>query len=686
MPSGSRHGQLDLERFRTLVADARRARAGDAEAAAAILREALALFRGAPLADVPLQGASTFERRAPRGPAARRCSRSGSSSTSSAARTRRSATSCARSRPSTRTASACTGSTCSRCTARAGRPTRSRRTGGSTGRSSTTSGSSPAASSSALEAAILAHDPALDLDSATAAPRAAPAAEPAQRRRRGRGRAGAADAAARPRAASSRPRRPAPQPGRAPRHADRAGRDRQDAARARARTPAGAEFADGAAVVPLAAVGDPGRRPRRRSPTRWGRRRADGSVFDGLPARSRTARCCSWSTTSSRCWARRPTSAACSRQRRRHAGGHQPGRRCASPASTSWRCRRWPRTRPWSCSRTAPARAIRGTAPAGRTRAGRTDLPPARRAPARDRARRGAREGPAAGGDPRAARAPARPARRRGSARRARAPARRCAPRSTGATTCSTTSARELFAQLGVFVGGWTIEAAEAVCGPAALDGIAALADQSLVVRDGARFAMLETLREYALERLAERADGAEVGHRHAVAYLALAAEAETGTHRRGPARVARAARRRAREPARRRRATRSRPATPTPRSCCAARCGATGSRAGLLGTGRRLLAAALDGGRGGPHARLQALIAAGILAGEEGDRAAARVRFSRRSGSPRRSATHAAADARRGQPRDARALRGRLRGGDPSLRGGARDRAGGRRRPGPPA
>ena len=55
-------GQLDLERFRTLVADARRARAGDAEAAAAILREALALFRGAPLADVPLQGASTFER------------------------------------------------------------------------------------------------------------------------------------------------------------------------------------------------------------------------------------------------------------------------------------------------------------------------------------------------------------------------------------------------------------------------------------------------------------------------------------------------------------------------------------------------------------------------------------------------------------------------------------------------
>ena len=40
---------------------------------------------------------------------------------------------------------------------------------------------------------------------------------------------------------------------------------------------------------------------------------------------------------------------------------------------------------------------------------------------------------------------------------------------------------------------------------------------------------MLETLREYALERLAERADGGEVGRRHAVAYLGLAAEAETG-------------------------------------------------------------------------------------------------------------------------------------------------------------
>ena len=127
-----------------------------------------------------------------------------------------------------------------------------------------------------------------------------------------------------------------------------------------------------------------------------------------------------------------------------------------------------------------------------------------------------------------------------------------------------------------MFAGGWTIEAAEAVCGPSALDGIAGLADQSLVVRDGERFTMLETLREYARERLAERADAADVGHRHSLTFLALAAGAEEGLT--GDARVsgssgstptARTCTRRS--------STRWRPATPTPRSGCAARCGATG-------------------------------------------------------------------------------------------------------------
>src|SRR4051812_15944800 len=64
---------------------------------------------------------------------------------------------------------------------------------------------------------------------------------------------------------------------------------------------------------------------------------------------------------------------------------------------------------------------------------------------------------------------------------------------------------KRLFSELGVFSGGFTLAAAEAVCGLAALDGIAALADHSLVARGGdRRFAMLDTVREYALERLGQ--------------------------------------------------------------------------------------------------------------------------------------------------------------------------------------
>ena len=97
--------------------------------------------------------------------------------------------------------------------------------------------------------------------------------------------------------------------------------------------------------------------------------------------------------------------------------------------------------------------------------------------------------------------------------------------------------ARELFAALAVFSGGCTLAAAEAVCG-ADLDAVSALVEQSLLRRDEAapgepRFRMLETIREYARERLDELPAAGELRRRHAEHFLALAEQAEQ--HLTGP-------------------------------------------------------------------------------------------------------------------------------------------------------
>jgi predicted ATPase/DNA-binding XRE family transcriptional regulator len=95
-----------------------------------------------------------------------------------------------------------------------------------------------------------------------------------------------------------------------------------------------------------------------------------------------------------------------------------------------------------------------------------------------------------------------------------------------------------LFARLGVFVGGWTEAAAGAVCTGEGdlpidtLDGLASLIDKNLLRQaegqDGElRFAMLETIREYALERLAASGETEALRRRHAAYFLALAEMAE---------------------------------------------------------------------------------------------------------------------------------------------------------------
>jgi predicted ATPase len=83
---------------------------------------------------------------------------------------------------------------------------------------------------------------------------------------------------------------------------------------------------------------------------------------------------------------------------------------------------------------------------------------------------------------------------------------------------------RALFAQLSVFGGGFTLESSVAVCN-ASLDGVATLLDDSLLERDGPRFKMLATIREYALEQLAaeEELEPDDVRRRHAEHFLKLA-------------------------------------------------------------------------------------------------------------------------------------------------------------------
>jgi predicted ATPase/DNA-binding SARP family transcriptional activator len=90
-----------------------------------------------------------------------------------------------------------------------------------------------------------------------------------------------------------------------------------------------------------------------------------------------------------------------------------------------------------------------------------------------------------------------------------------------------------LLARLSVFVSGWTLEAAEAVCDGHLdiVDGLASLIDKNLIGLGGTdqepRFAMLETIREYAAERLDESGETEELKRRHAEHFLAVAEAAE---------------------------------------------------------------------------------------------------------------------------------------------------------------
>lgn len=102
--------------------------------------------------------------------------------------------------------------------------------------------------------------------------------------------------------------------------------------------------------------------------------------------------------------------------------------------------------------------------------------------------------------------------------------------------------AQSLLTRSGVFVGGWTLEAAEWLTrdttphdSPATLEALTSLVDNNLVVlqehNGQPRFTLLQTVRAYALERLAERGEEEQVRRQHAGYYLALAEEAAPHLH-----------------------------------------------------------------------------------------------------------------------------------------------------------
>jgi predicted ATPase len=93
------------------------------------------------------------------------------------------------------------------------------------------------------------------------------------------------------------------------------------------------------------------------------------------------------------------------------------------------------------------------------------------------------------------------------------------------------------FCYLGVFAGGCTLEAAEAVSGTT-FERLSSLVDANLLrhaaTAKGSRYSMLETIREYAAERLDALADVEALHRRHADYFLALAQSANLSSESRG--------------------------------------------------------------------------------------------------------------------------------------------------------
>jgi tetratricopeptide (TPR) repeat protein len=188
-----------------------------------------------------------------------------------------------------------------------------------------------------------------------------------------------------------------------------------------------------------------------------------------------------------------------------------------------------------------------------------------------------------------------------------------------------------LFARLAVFSGGRTLEAIEAICDPEgdlpvdAFDGISSLVDKSLLRQEEElsgepRFVMLETVHEFAREKLEQSAEAQEIKWAHAEYFLTLAEEAYPEL--RGPDQLEWLERLEAEHD--NMRAALSWASARKEAEVALRLGGALGlfwSVRGYNSEGRRWLEEALAiEGRGSPEVRAMALAGAGGLAWEQGD------------------------------------------------------------------
>lgn len=188
-----------------------------------------------------------------------------------------------------------------------------------------------------------------------------------------------------------------------------------------------------------------------------------------------------------------------------------------------------------------------------------------------------------------------------------------------------------LLCRLSVFADGWTLEAAEAVCAGGGIAGdildlLGLLVDRSLVQVEqsgaGPRYRLLETLRQYGGDRLAERGEAEAARARHRDYFLALAEAAEP--HWRGSDEAAWLERLETEHD--NFRAVLAGPMDHEPRLRLAYALWWFWYVRGYLGEGRRWLEEALAQRPEAPEAvRAQALNGAGVLAWSQGDYAAAR-------------------------------------------------------------